>query len=97
MMDKFELNMWIICAVVIICVLLLLGGLFYALYKPIKDREKLCKTVGISKEECYTTMSVECHNDCRILNLEPFKWDKEGFGAWACYCLKSDGEVMKIW
>ena len=57
------------------------------------ERDADCEALGI---DC-SKVTIECSNDCRLLGFEGYRHDKEGFGAWACYCLKPDGDVMKIW
>lgn len=64
-------------------------------YNIQKKYEAECDSLGI---DCKSgNMNPECARDCRNLNYKEFKYDKEGFGAWACYCLKEDRDVMKIW
>ena len=64
-------------------------------YKVQTEYEAECNLLGI---DCKSgNMNPECANDCRNLNYKEFKYDKEGFGAWACYCLKPGRDVMKIW
>ena len=69
------------------------GMLLYYAIQWQEDYDAKCDSLGI---DC-SKVNIECSNDCRLLGFQGYRHDKEGFGAWACYCLKPDGDVMKIW
>ncbi len=79
--------------VLMLAVLMIFGKLINLAREADDDYNDKCEALGI---DC-SKVNIECSNDCRLLGFQGYRHDKEGFGAWACYCLKPNGDVMKIW